>query len=119
MSSRKLTERQVREIEEAARSWGKLLAREAYPGGPGLDVTLADMEEMAIRAARALVGSAIETAAGDQALAFGETAACPQCGRTHPLGRRSRPITIRGGTATLEEPVGHCSTCRRDFFPST
>lgn len=118
MSSRKLTERQVREIEEAARSWGKLLAREAYPGGPGLDVTLADMEEMAIRAARALVGSAIETAAGDQALAFGETAACPQCGRTHPLERRSRPITIRGGTATLEEPVGHCSTCRRDFFPS-
>ena len=119
MSSRKLTERQMREIEEAARSWGKLLAREAFPGGPGLDVTLADMEEMAMRAARALVGSAVETAAGDQASALGETAICPLCGLSHPLERRARPITIRGGTATLEEPVGHCSTYRRDFFPST
>lgn len=119
MSSKKLTERKIQEIEEAARHWGKLVAREAFPGGPDLGITLADMEEVAARAARALVGSAVETAAGDQATAFGETADCPECGRNHPLERCSRPVTIRGGTATLEEPVGHCSTCRRDFFPST
>jgi len=119
MASKKLTERQIRGIEEAARNWGKLLAREAFPGGPDLSVTLADMEEVAMRAARALVGSAVETAAGEQAAAFGEVADCPQCGRSHPLERRPRPVAIRGGTANLEEPVAHCSTCRRDFFPST
>jgi len=27
-------------------------------------------------------------------------------------------IKVRGGEATLEEPVGYCPTCRRDFFPS-
>jgi YgiT-type zinc finger domain-containing protein len=119
MSSKKLTEREIREIEEAARHWGKLLAREAFPGGPDLTTTLADMEEVAMRAARALVGSAVETAVGDQAVAFGEVADCPQCGRSHPIERRTREVTIRGGTAILEEPVGHCSACRRDFFPST
>ena len=48
---------------------GKLTAREAFPGGPGLNVTLADMEEVAMRAARALVGSTVETAVGDQGVA--------------------------------------------------
>jgi len=27
------------------------------------------------------------------------------------------PVVVRGGDATLNEPVGHCPTCRRDFFP--
>ena len=98
MSSKKLTERKIQEIEEAARHWGKLVAREAFPGGPDLTMTLADMEEVAVRAARALVGSAVETAVGDQAAAFGEVADCPQCGRSHPLGCHTREVTIRGGT---------------------
>jgi hypothetical protein len=118
MTSKKLSDRKIQEIEEAARQWGKLLAREAFPGGPDLSMTLSDMEEVAMRAARALVGSAVETAAGEQAASFGEAADCPGCGRSTPLERRSREVTIRGGTAQLEEPVGHCSTCRRDFFPS-
>lgn len=67
MTSKKLSERKIREIEEAARQWGKLLAREAFPEGPDLSITLSDMEEVAMRAARALVGSAVETAAGEQA----------------------------------------------------
>jgi hypothetical protein len=36
MESKKLNERKIKEIEEAARHWGKLLAREAFPGGPDL-----------------------------------------------------------------------------------
>ena len=43
MASKELSERKLKEIEEVARGWGKLLAREAYPEGPGLDVSLADM----------------------------------------------------------------------------
>lgn len=44
MSSGKLSERKLKEIEEVAAGCGKLLAQEAFPNGPGLDVTLADME---------------------------------------------------------------------------
>ena len=83
------------------------------------ELSLAEIEEVAVRAARALVGSAVETATGDQSTALGQVADCPQCGRSHALDCQSRDIAVRGGMATVGEPVGHCSTCRRDFFPST
>ena len=64
MSSGTLSERKLKEIEEIAAGWGKLLAKETFPNGPGLDVTLADMEEVAARAARAIVRGAVETMTG-------------------------------------------------------
>ena len=118
MSNGKLSERRMREIEEVAAGWGKLLAQEAFPGGPGLDVTLADMEEAAARACRAMVRGTVETMTAQQAKQFGEEAACPTCGRMCPVERKPRPITVRGGEATLDEPACHCLACRRDFFPS-
>jgi hypothetical protein len=63
MSSGTLSERKLKEIEEIAAGWGKLLAKETFPNGPGLDVTLADMEEVA---ARAIVRGAVETMTGEQ-----------------------------------------------------
>ena len=118
MSSRKLSERKRREIEEVARGWGKLLAGEAFPEGPGLDVTLADMEEIAVMASKAVVEGAVQTMTEEQGDAFGQQEPCPTCGRVCELKRKPRPVTVRGGSATLDEPVGHCPTCRRDFFPS-
>ena len=118
MSKEKLSERKLKEIEEIAAGWGKLLAQEAFPNGPGLDVTLADMEDVAARAAKAVVGGAVETMTGQQARQFGEQLPCPICGRMCPVKRKSRPITVRGGKSTLDEPVCHCLACRRDFFPS-
>jgi len=118
MSSGKLSERKLKEIEEVAAGWGKLLAEEAFPNGPGLDVTLADMEEVAARAAKAIVQGTVETMAGQQAKHFDEELPCPICGKMCQVGRKPRPVTVRGGKATLDEPVGHCPACRRDFFPS-
>ena len=118
MSSRKLSERKRREIEEIARGWGKLLTGEAFPEGPGLDVTLADMEEIAVMASKAVVEGAVETMTEEQSQALGQREPCPTCGRVCELKRKPRPVVVRGGTATLDEPVGHCPTCRRDFFPS-
>jgi hypothetical protein len=37
-----------------------MIAREAFPDRSGLDVTLADMEEFAVAASRALVKGAVE-----------------------------------------------------------
>lgn len=111
-------ERKLVEIERLAKGWGKLLAEQAFPGGVGLDVDLWEMEEVAVRAAKALVGGAIETMTAAQAEALKGEANCPDCGRACKLDHRSRPVQVRSGRAELQEPVAHCSTCRRDFFPS-
>jgi len=118
MTSKEARERKLKEIQEIAAGWGEMIAREAFPNGPGLDVTLADMEEIAVTASRALVQGAVESMTATQGEQLGESAPCPICGKACPLTRKSRPVTVRGGTATLEEPMGHCPTCRRDFFPS-
>jgi hypothetical protein len=118
MASGRLSERKLKEIEEIAAGWGKLLAQEAFPDGPGLDVTLADMEEVAARAAKAIVQGTVETMTSQQAKQFDSQLACPTCGKMCEVTRKPRPITVRGGKATLDEPVAHCPACRRDFFPS-
>jgi hypothetical protein len=118
MAMGKLSEQKLKEIEEIAESWGKLLAREAFPGGPALDVSLAEMEEVASRACKAMVRGTVETTTGEQAKLLPEELPCPTCETMCAVKRKPRPITVRGGQATLDEPVAHCPTCRRDFFPS-
>ena len=118
MATKVLSERKLRQIEEIAAGWGKLLARESFPGGPGLDVSLADMEDIVARATNSIVSGAVETMTADQAGQLGEQAACPGCGKMCKLKRKTRSMAVRGGNASLAEPVGHCPTCRRDFFPS-
>ncbi len=118
MSNSEREKRKRCEIAELARGWGKLLAREAFPDGVGLDVDLFMMEEVAAIAAKSLVAGAIETMTGDQAERVEAEHPCPGCGKPCPLERRRRAIQVRGGTADPDEPVAHCSTCRRDFFPS-
>jgi len=119
MASKKAREQRLKEIQEIAAGWGKIIAREAFPDGPGLDVTLADMEELAIAASRALVKGAVESLTGTQGAQFGNEAPCPTCGKMCPLKAVPRAVVVRGGDATLHEPVGHCPTCHRDFFPAT
>jgi len=118
MASTTLSDGKLKELEELAAGWGKLLALEAFPDGPGMDVTLADMEEIAARAAQAIVAGAVSTMAEEQAQSMGAQLPCPTCGRHCELSRRPRTVAVRGGSTELREPVAHCSTCRRDFFPS-
>jgi hypothetical protein len=118
MMSKEARKRKLKEIQEIAEGWGKMISREAFPNGPGLDVTLAEMEEYAVAASRALVKGAVESMTATQGEQFGEEAPCPVCGRMCPVKKKSRSVAVRGGDATLDEPVGHCPTCRRDFFPS-
>lgn len=118
MTKAERTEQKLRAIQELAQGWGKLLAEQAFPEGVGLEVDLFTMEEFACTAAKALVGGAIETMTCQQAARLEESHPCPGCGQHCELERRRRPIQVRGGEVELAEPVAHCSTCRRDFFPS-
>lgn len=118
MSFAKSEVRKRAEIEDLARHWGELLAREAYPTGAGLDVSLADMEEMVACATRAMVQGAIGKMTEDQAESLDEHQPCPTCGKACHVRRKSRTVAVRGGSAELAEPFAHCAKCRRDFFPS-
>jgi hypothetical protein len=119
MGTKERLERKQQEIAQLAEGWGKLVAEHAFPDGVGLDIDLFQMEELAIAAARGLVRGTIETATQRQAECLQAMQACPGCGQECPLERRARSVQVRGGEAELDEPVAHCSACRRDFFPST
>lgn len=43
---------------------------------------------------------------------------CPTCGHSCELKHQERELTTGDGPINLREPVCHCSTCRRAFFPS-
>jgi hypothetical protein len=95
MAGEQRIERRRREIEELAEGWGQLLVPEAFYDGVGLGVDLFTMEELAVTAAKSLVGGAVETMTGDQAESLGTEHPCPGCGKRCPLGHRSRAIQVR------------------------
>jgi len=45
------------------------------------------------------------------------TAKCPQCGARCETSLRKRLVTSIDGPLAMEESVGHCPACRRDFSP--
>jgi hypothetical protein len=45
------------------------------------------------------------------------TAKCPQCGARCESSLKKRSVTSIDGPLAIEEPVAHCSACRRNFFP--
>jgi hypothetical protein len=120
MATRKLTADDLKQIEKLAKGWGKIIVRQHWgEKGPGLDVDLTQMEDVAMAAVRAMLAGTLEVATEQQASQLGEQQACPECGRMCPLKREERPITVRTGAVfEHDEPKAHCPACRRDFFPS-
>ena len=103
MASKEARERKLKEIREIAEGWGKIIAREAFPEGLGLDVTLADMEEIAAAASQALVKGAVEEMTGEQGKQLGTEAAVPDlpavmsAAKEIPSGDRARRYGRPGG----------------------
>jgi hypothetical protein len=128
MPSHRLKDEEVRELSALVQGWGKMLAEQAYGAeGPGLDVDLAGMEELAVTMQQALLKGLCEELTRRQAERLPETQPCPDCGRECPVERpderrggkgSSRPMRLRGGCFELEEPWCYCRHCRRSFFPS-
>ena len=120
MFTRKLKEEDLKRIQDLAKGWGKIVVRQHWgEQGPGLDVDLSQMEEVAMAAVRGLPAGTLEVATEQQSGQLGQEQACPDCGRMCPLDRDKRPIVVRTGSVfEHNEPKAHCPTCRRDFFPS-
>jgi hypothetical protein len=118
MSSRKPSAEKLREIHELAASWGKIVARRAFgEAGPDLGVDLTTMEEVAATAAAGLTESTLSLLLQQQSLCLGAEQPCPDCGLLCSVDSEDRPLAVKGGRLLYHEPVCHCPTCRRDFFP--
>jgi hypothetical protein len=116
MGSRKLTPQDLENITQFAKGWGKIVVRRAFgEQGPGLDVDLAQMEQIALAAARGVTAGALEEATAQQAQQLGSEQPCPQCGRPCTLGTETRSLKVSGGAFEHSEPKCYCPTCRRDF----
>jgi len=121
MGTRKLTSEDLARITKLAQSWGKVVVRRAFgEEGPGLDIDLDQMEQVAVAAARGLTAGTLEAATDQQGRLLGTEQPCPQCGRPCAVAAEQRPLQVRGGaTFQHQEPRCYCPTCRRAFFPST
>lgn len=120
MAKIQFAEQELRELHDLAKQWGKIVCRRAFgEQGPGLDVDLTTMENVAVEAMRGLVAGTLEAATAQQTQQLGSLAPCPACQQPCVVGSEPREIIIRGGgTFLYNEPVCHCTRCRRDFFPS-
>ena len=119
MRTRKLSAQDLEQIKQLAKGWGKIVVRRAFgDDGPGLDVDLLQMEDVAVAAAQGITAGALEEATAQQARRIGQDHACPQCGKLCRAKEDERELIVRGGSFQHREPLCHCSACRRDFFPS-
>lgn len=119
MGPRRLSAADLDAVRAVAKQWGKIVARHAFgPDGPGLDVDLTAMEEVASAAAQGLTEGTVEHLLEQQADQLPAPHPCPTCGQRCPVQREPRPLKVRGASVAHREPVCHCPSCRRDFFPS-
>jgi hypothetical protein len=118
MARRSFTPDELQELRQLAARWGQIVARRAFgEQGPGLDVDLDAMEQIARAAAAGLTEGTLQTLLEQQAAALGEQQPCPDCGRSCAVRREPRPLQVQGAQLQQSEPVCHCPDCRRDFFP--
>jgi hypothetical protein len=119
MAARKLTDQDIEVVLHLAKDWGRRLVDQAFgPDQPGLDTKFCTIEDFAWNAARSLNAGVIEEMLRRHAAGLPGPQPCPACGQLCKPATESRTIEARGGPAETTEPVCHCPTCRRDFFPS-
>jgi hypothetical protein len=82
------------------------------------DVPFREMEAVGHELGRAIAVATTERLSLARAQRLTGAQPCPTCGKTCPLDHKERDLTTGDGPIRLREPVCHCSTCRRAFFPS-
>jgi hypothetical protein len=114
-----LSPAKLQALRELAAQWGKIVARRALDdAGPEVPLDFAAMEQLALAAAAGLTEGTLTTLLERHAQTLPAEQPCPGCQRPCPVRYEDRALTVQGGQAVpLHEPVCHCPSCRRDFFP--
>jgi hypothetical protein len=114
-----MTTKERTAVERRALELARQLAEEVYgPNGPAMDSSIDDIEEVAMQAVRAAFDGVIARALELQNEQLPTELPCPDCGGACVVEFEKRTIQGRFGTAEIQEPLGHCARCARDFFPS-
>ena len=82
------------------------------------DVPFREMEAAGHELGRAIAQVTTERLSLARAERLTEAQACPTCAKRCRLDHKERDFITGDGPIRLREPFCHCSTCRRDFFPS-
>ncbi len=117
MAARKLEAEDLKHIEELAKGWGKIIVRQQWgEQGPGLDVDLTEMEDVAMAASALCWRGPREVATQRQASQLGLNKPVPIAGRCACSSTRSDRLSCgRAARSEHHEPVAHCPACRWDF----
>lgn len=111
----KLKDKLDRLLREAAEAAAELQTAE---GGAGRPVHFSQIEAAAHHVGSQLSCRIQERTARELAADVPQEAPCPTCGTPFRLNIERRAVSSTDGPLDLWEPHGHCTRCRRDFFPS-
>ena len=110
------------DFEQQAERMGRNLAREAFgKEGPGLDVSMADMEQFFDAFVKGFSKGMYAETVQSQAGHLPETEPCPECGNecVQEVPEKPRVFQTVHGPFSWNEPRYFCSHCERLFFPPT
>ena len=83
------------------------------------DASFTELESAAHRLGREVSQAATERMTFTQMVRImSRDQPCPDCGKFATPDIHEREFETIDGPIKLKEPICHCSTCRRDFFPS-
>jgi hypothetical protein len=118
MAPRQISPQQLQEIREFAATWGKIISRRAFgDAGPDASVDFQTMEQVAAAAAAGLTEGTLSLLLEQQAHTLAPQHPCPACGCLCPVTHAQRTLTVPHLQVGYDEPLCHCPSCRRDFFP--
>ena len=118
MAQSKVSAEKLQQIRELAAGWGKIVARRAgADSNPDAPLDFEAMEQIAQAAVAGLTEGTLDSLLQRPTQGLAPEQPCPGCGRLCLVTSEDRPLIVKGAVLTFHEPICHCETCRRDFFP--
>jgi len=83
------------------------------------DITLSDIEQLAIGGGRAFREAVLRSLAEDSSRSERrEAVCCPECGRAmHYKGKRNKDVVTEAGELRVERDYYYCPACQHGLFP--
>ena len=119
MATWHVSEQDRKALLDMAQAWGKVIARRACQAKALTpDTHITPLEDLAFQVGQALSQGTLDALLQLHAEQAPAEVPCPDCRTPCRVERAPRRLHLRGGgVIEYGEPMGHCSACRRAFFP--